>query len=116
MFEQEIEMEKRQSSVVPLLLIVGLIICVVGVAGYYAMESRKVVTSEQATTLIQVALQAQGPATVKSHTGMVAANVSDKPHDPNYRLLEKAGYLKLGKDTGQYGTITPVSLTPKGEQ
>jgi hypothetical protein len=36
-----------------------------------------------------------------------------KPHDPNYRLLEKAGLLKLGKDKGR---ITPVTLTSKGER
>jgi hypothetical protein len=42
----------------------------------------------------------------------VKASVDDKPHDPNYRLLEKEGLLKLGKDQGWK---TPVALTPKGE-
>ena len=32
--------------------------------------------------------------------------------DPNYRLLEKAGYMKIGRDSDGK---TPVSLTPKGE-
>lgn len=39
MFEQELAMEKRQSSVVPLLLIVGLIIIIVGLAVYYLMDN-----------------------------------------------------------------------------
>ena len=34
MFEQELEMEQRQSSVVPLLLIIAMIIAFVGVAAY----------------------------------------------------------------------------------
>src|SRR5215469_14062832 len=45
MFEQELEMEKRQSSVVPLLLIVTLILVIVGVAGYYVLEGRQVLSS-----------------------------------------------------------------------
>ena len=42
MFEQEIEMEKRESSVIPLLMIVGLIVSIVGIAVYYLLENRKV--------------------------------------------------------------------------
>ena len=41
MFEQEIEMEKHQSAVVPLLLIAGLIVAVVGVAGYFLIQNHK---------------------------------------------------------------------------
>ena len=39
--------------------------------------------------------------------------MDEKPHDPHYRLLEKAGFIKIGKDVDWK---TPVSLTPKGEQ
>ena len=35
MFEQELEMEKRESSIVPLLLIVALILSIVAVSGYW---------------------------------------------------------------------------------
>jgi hypothetical protein len=52
------------------------------------------------------------PATINVHVGKVTASVAVKPHDPNYRLLEKAGLVKLGKDQG---AVTPVMLTPKGE-
>ena len=41
MFEQELEMEQRQSSVVPLLLIIAMIMAFVGVAGYYVVQNRK---------------------------------------------------------------------------
>lgn len=116
MFEQEIELEKRESSVVPLLLIVALILAVVGVAGYYLMESRKVLTNQQATQIVTATLKAQGPATVQFHVGMVKSSINEKPHDPHYALLQKAGVLKLGRDTGQYGTITPVTLTAEGRK
>lgn len=115
MFEQEIEMEKRESSVVPLLLIVTLILAVVGVAGYYLWQSRKVLTNAEATQIAIATLNAQGPATITFHIGMVKGSVDDKPRDPHYALLEKAGLLKRGKDTGAYGTITPVALTLDGQ-
>jgi hypothetical protein len=113
MFEEELAMEKKESSMVPLLLIVALIISIVGVAVYYLMENRKVLTSEEASSLISASLKAQGPVTIHFQTGNVAASVEERPYDPNYRLLEKAGLIKIGKDTGRF---TPVTLTPKGEQ
>jgi hypothetical protein len=115
MFEQELEMEKRESSIVPLLLIVALILTIVAVSGYYLIESRKVLGNEEATAIVVDSLKAQGPATVQFAAGMVKASVNEKPHDPHYRLLEKAGLIRLGKDTGQYGATTPVVLTQQGQ-
>ena len=116
MFEQELEMEKRQSSVVPLLMIVTLILTIVAVSGYFLLESRKVLSMQEATDIANAALKSQGPAILHFHTGMVKASVDEKPQDPHYRLLEKAGILALGKNTGTYGTITPVKLTPVGDK
>lgn len=116
MFEQELEMENRNSSVVPLLLIVALIISIVGVAVYYLMETRKVLTSQEATTVAVDAIKAQGPATLQFHVGLVKSSVDDKPNDPHYRLLEKAGVVVRGKATGTYGMTIPVSLTQQGER
>ncbi len=113
MFEDELELEKKSSSVVPLLLIVGLILAIVGVADYYIMESRRVMTNAEATDLVTATLKAQGPVMVHFHTGLVKASVDEKPRDPHYRLLEKAGIVKLGKDKNY---STPVSLTPAGEK
>jgi hypothetical protein len=112
MFEQEIAMEKQQSSVVPLLLIVLLIISLVGVALYYVIENRKVLASEEAVGMVSASLKSQEPAAIHFQTGVVTSSVSEKPHDPHYRLLEKAGILRIGKDTGRTTTVT---LTPKGE-
>jgi hypothetical protein len=112
MFEQEVEMEKQQGSVVPLLLIVALIIAIVGVAAYYLKESRRVLTTAEATPVVLDSLKGLGPVTIHFETGLVRASVEEKPRDPNYRLLEKAGLIKIG---GDQGWKTPVALTPKGE-
>ena len=112
MFEQEIEMEKKNSSVVPLLMIVCLIVSIVGVAVYYLLENRKVLTTQEATPIVTAAIESQGAPTLQFRTGIIKASVNEKPHDPHYRLLEKAGFLKIGKDVDWK---TPVSLTPKGE-
>jgi hypothetical protein len=112
MFEQEIEMEKKNSSIVPLLLIVTLIIGIVGVSLYFVAESRRVLSTAEATPVVQALLDGQKPATLHFQTGIVKGSVGEKPHDPHYRLLEKQGYLKIGKDTNWK---TPVSLTPKGQ-
>jgi hypothetical protein len=113
MFEQEVEMEKRESSVVPLLLIVALIICIVGVAGYYVWQNKQVLSAADAGNVITASLKAQGPATIRFHTGLVKGSVEEKPDGPHYRLLEKAGIVKLGKMTGR---STPIFITAQGEK
>ncbi len=113
MFEQELEMEKTQSSVVPLLLIVVLILAIVGVAGYYVIENRKVLSNAEATLIASKALEGQGPATTSFHTGVIKSSVNDNPANPQYRVLEKTGYLSLGK---MRDYKTPVALTAKGEE
>jgi hypothetical protein len=112
MFEQEIEMEKKESSIIPLLMIIGLIVSIVGVSVYYLLENRKVLSVQEATPILAASLDSQGPAILHIRTGIIKASVDEKPHDPHYRLLEKAGFLKIGKDAEWK---TPVSLTPKGE-
>ncbi len=116
MFEQEIEMERRTGSVVPLLLIVALIIAVVSVAGYYIVQNRQVLSVQEATQVGTSVLADQGPATFRFHTGLVKSSVNDDPTGPHYRLLEKAGLVKIGKAEGAYKTTYPIALTPAGEQ
>jgi len=113
MFEQEMEMERRQSSVVPLLLIVALTVGIVLAAAYYLIQSRKVLSMPDAARMSLQIIQAKGPATLSFHTGMVRESVNDRTGDPHYRLLEKVGVLKLGKARG---LVTPIALTAKGEQ
>jgi hypothetical protein len=115
MFEQEIEMEKRESSVVPLLLIVGMILVFVGVAGYYVWQNKQVLSNADAGSVIMATLKNQGPAVVQFHTGMVKASINEKPQDPHYKLLEKAGILRVGKPSRD-GRTFPIAMTPQGEK
>ena len=66
----------------------------------------------EATPVVLAALDNQGPATVRFQTGVID-NAGAKTLDPRYRLLEKAGYIKIGKD--KKGN-TPVALTPQGQE
>ena len=116
MFEQELEMEKKESSVLPLLLIVAFIVVIVGVAGYYVLQSRQVLGMNDATRIATETLKNQGWAKVKFHTGDVNGSVADAATSPHYKLLEKAGFITIGKPKGTYGQIIPVALTPKGEE
>lgn len=113
MFEQELEMEKKQGSAIPLLLMVGLILALVGVAGYYLVQSHKVLTKADAGTAVASILKAQGPVTVTLHTGMVPDGYAESPSDARYRLLQKAGIITIGKAKGEK---IPVALTDKGNE
>ncbi len=109
MFEQEIELEKKSSSILPLLLMVTLIVGIAGVALYFVLWSRTTLTTAEVTPIVLAALERQGPATLHFSAGEVE---DQTPVDPRYRLLEKAGYIKMGKAEGRK---TPVSLTPSGQ-
>lgn len=113
MFEQEVELEKRESTVVPLLLIVTMIVAIVGVAGYFVWQNKQVLSNADAGNAISTALRQQGPATVRFHVGMVKPSVAEKPEDPHYKLLEKAGIVKLGKANNR---VYPVALTSDGQK
>lgn len=88
----------------PLLLIILMIVAFVGVAGYYVVQTRKVLPTAEASNLITASLKKDGPVTFQFRTGMVIASVADRPRGPNYRLLEKAGRVAVGKDQGRRKT------------
>jgi hypothetical protein len=96
-----------------LLLIIAMILAFVGVAAYYVVENKKVLPTAEASNLISASLKKDGPVTIQFRTGNVVASVQDRPYDPNYRLLEKAGLLKVGKDNGR---VTPITLTAAGHK
>jgi len=110
MFEAEVEMERR-SSFLPLVLMVCLLVLIVGTVGYvvYQVRSKTPLNAEQATPIIAAALQRLGPATIHFSVGVVPA---EEAIEPNYKLLQKAGIVKLAKPAK--GTVT-VALTPEGE-
>lgn len=112
MFEQELEIEKRQGGVLPLLLIVGLIVAVVGSAIYFTVQGRKVASEQEATQIVTTMLKNQLQPMVKFHTGQLEPSTDDGPRGPQYRLLQTFGALEIGKD--EKGK-TPVDLTDKGK-
>ncbi len=113
LFAAEIEMENRSSGFMPLVLIAGLILVVVGTIFYFVKGARDVLTVPVATTAITNILDAQGPATIRFSTGTVVSNVNEKPMDPHYKLLAKTGVI-VTKPKGYSSLI--VVLTPAGEK
>jgi hypothetical protein len=114
MFEQEIEMEQKSSTVIPLLLILALAGVIVGTAGYWFVQSKKVLTQQEATSVVTAVLKAQGPAVLKFHTGAVKSSINEKPRDPHYKMLEKAGLVTVARVKGK--DIYNIALTPRGEK
>ncbi len=114
MFEQEIELEQKSSSVVPLLLILALAGVIIGTAGYWYVQSKKVLTQPEANSVVTALLKAQGPAVLRFHTGTVKSSINEKPRDPHYKLLEKAGLVKVAAVKGKT-EVYNIALTPKGE-
>jgi hypothetical protein len=113
-FEAEVKMEK-QSTILPLLLLLSLMAAVLGVVAYVVLEvrARQPLSAKEAGGVVESILKAQGPAITHFHAGLVMPSVDEKPRDPHYRLLEKAGLVKTAKTTGG-GTM--VTLTPLGQR
>jgi len=112
MFEEEIKMQRESSYFVPLVLVLVLVAVIVGTIGYFVVPSKSL-SQEQATGLISNYLEGQGPATVHFHVGLLEPSVNEKIRDPHYRLLEKAGILKLGPNKGEK---IMVAFTPEGQR
>jgi hypothetical protein len=112
MFEDEVKMERR-SSFLPLVLMLCLVALIVGTVGYVVFEvrSKTPLSAAQATPIVAAAIQGLGPAVIHFRVGLLKAD--DNPNEPNYRLLQKAGIVKLAK--AKKGDVA-VSLTPEGER
>lgn len=112
MFEAEIEMEKKSSSFGPVLFIAVLVLAIAGVIYYAVHESKKSMSETEASQLITSILKTKGPATLRFRTGLVQPSVDEKPFDPHYKLLEKAGLIKTTKKESGL----QVALTSAGDQ
>ncbi len=113
LFAAEIEMEKRSSNFLPMVFILGLVVVVGGAIFYFVKGARDVLTVPLATTAVNHILQAQGPSTIRFSTGTVVSNMNEKPMDPHYKLLAKAGIVTT-KPKGYNSLI--VALNPAGEK
>ncbi len=114
MFEAEVEMERR-SSILPLLLMLCLLAAIMGLATYvlFQFRGKTPLRAQDASGTVAAALQGRGPVVIHFRTGLLKPSADEKPGDPNYRLLEKAGIIKLGKEAK--GSVM-VSITPEGER
>ena len=112
MFEEEVKLQKESSYFIPLALVLVLIAIIVGTV-IYAVKPGRGLSQSEAATLISGFLKDEGPATVRFYTGVLEPSVSEKIRDPHYRLLEKAGILKMSPAKGD---AIRVTLTPEGER
>jgi hypothetical protein len=108
LFAAEIAMEGRSSNFFPLLFIAGLIVVVGGTIYYFVKGAKAVLTTPVATASITQILAAQGPTTVEFMAGSV-----NKPLDPQYALLSKAGIVTVN-DPAKATTAT-VTMTGPGD-
>jgi hypothetical protein len=114
MFEQELEMEKKEgSSFGPILIVLLLVGLFIGGLGVVIYQSNVTIKPEEATAAVQSKLKAMVPVSVTFHTGNVSYSAADAPNDPQYILFQKAGFLKIGKGKGY---AAQVDLTPAGKQ
>src|SRR3954462_753160 len=111
MFEQELELEKK-SSLGQLLLVIALVVLIVGVIGYYVVEMKKGLSATDATSVIETQLRGQG-AIVHFHSGKIVGGYDEQAKDPHYKVLEKAGFIKVKSINWN---STEVTVTDVGEQ
>ena len=107
MFEQEMELEKRNSSILPLLLMVTLIVGIAGVALYFVLWSRTELTTAQVTPIVLAGLEYQGPATLHFATGAVEGQT---PLDPRYRVLHTNGVTSFSALIARVNNAVVVRL------
>ena len=108
LFAAELEMESKSSSFLPLLLVAGLVLVVGGTIFYFVKGARDVLTVPVATTTVTSILNAQAPPTVQFSTGTVVPSVNEKPQDPHYKMLAKAGVI-VTKAKGNASLIVNVT-------
>jgi len=113
MFEEELELEKKEFGLVPLLLVGALVAAIAIGAGFIYKETRRQFTADQAKQMANTVLTTQGPAMAHFHVGLVKTTIEDRPDAAQYRLLAKAGILQVGKEANK---TFPVKLTPSGEK
>jgi len=112
MFEQELEMEKKQASSGPIIVVLLLIALFLGGIGVVIYQSNVTLKPNEANAVLTNLLKNGMPVKVTFHTGTVSYKNSDIPTDAQYKLLEKAGYIKV-KGTADFAA--KVELTPAGK-
>jgi hypothetical protein len=110
MFAAEVEMEKKSSNLGPLIMIAALVFVVGGTLFFFFKTSREVLTVPAATNSVNEILKSEGGGTIHFSTGAIASSVNEKPMDPHYKLLAKAGILTIKPKSWNsiYSAMTPA--------
>jgi len=117
LFAAEVEMEKKSSNFGPLVMIFALVLVVGGTIFYFFKTSREVLTVPVATNSINEILKSEGGGTIHFSTGTIVSSVNEKPMDPHYKLLAKAGILTIKPKSWNsiYSNMTPAGEKLLGE-
>lgn len=110
LFAAEIEMEKKSSGFWPAFLIGALLLVLGGTIYYFYRDATRKLSPADATVAINNILKGQSASTIRFTTGKVTSRANDKPTDPHYKLLTKAGILdtKPLPNNGIYAQVTPA--------
>ena len=66
-----------------------------GTIFYFFKTSREVLSVPVATNSVNEILKSQGGGTINFSVGTIVSSVNEKPMDPHYKLLAKAGILTV---------------------
>ncbi len=117
LFADEVEMERKSSNFGALIMVFALVLVVGGTLFYFFKTSREVLSVPVATNSVNQILQSQGGGTISFSVGTIISSVNEKPMDPHYKLLEKAGILTVKPRTWNsiFATMTPAGEKVLGE-
>jgi hypothetical protein len=117
MFAAEVAMESKSSNFGPLIMVLALVAVVGGTIFYFIKTSREVLSVPVATNSINEILKAEGGGKISFSTGIVVSSVNEKPNDPHYKMLAKAGILTVKPKSWNsiYSNLTPAGERVLGE-
>jgi len=113
LFAAEVEMEKKSSYLGVFIMVLALVAVVGGTIFYFFKTAREVLTEPVAKVAINNILKARGEGKITFSVGTVVSSVNEKPNDPHYKLLAKAGILEVKQKS--YNTII-ATVTPAGQK
>ena len=113
LFAAEVEMESKSSNFGPLVMVLVLVLAVGGTIFYFVKTSREVLTAPVATSSIDQILQSEAGGKIHFSVGTIVSSMNEKPMDPHYKLLAKAGILTIKPKS--WNSIF-ATMTPAGEK
>ena len=117
LFAAEVEMESKSSNFGPLVMVLVLVLAVGGTIFYFVKTSREVLTAPVATSSINQILQSEAGGKIHFSVGTIVSSMNEKPMDPHYKLLAKAGILTIKPKSWNsiFATMTPAGEKLLGE-